>query len=165
MANTPAEQQFHSGVIAAPLSPVEFTHPNDLWGKSPLEASKLYARAPWYLPGSFKEIPLIEEYVEAGELPDGTPLAALDTDDWARRVAVPDAAIFRRRQKVGGRTRKEPMLHARAAFVKLAFQRLSRTPSSELIPTQLGFDPAFYRTSGEAAHGNALAAIWELTES
>lgn len=149
---------FHSGFIAAPTSPVEFPHPSDLWGRTPAEASKRYARAQWYLPISFKEEGLIAEYLQAGELPDGTPPAALQTEDWARRVAVPDNALMRRNTG-GPRPRKVPLIDARAAYVRLCWTRVARTPCREIVPSELGFDPMFFRTWGEAQYAPALAAL------
>lgn len=74
-------QQFASGFIAAPSVQVAFAHPQDLDAYTPLSRPDLYARAPWDIPGAFRERALIDVYASGGWLPDGVPVCALDTDD------------------------------------------------------------------------------------
>lgn len=94
---------------------MEFPHPRDLQGLMPVSAPKLFARAPWYTPGAFRDTPLVPEYVLYEYLPDGIPMTPLATDEWARRVVLPDNAIFRRRGSGGG-ARRVPILTARVDF-------------------------------------------------
>ena len=155
-----------TGSIAAPLASSEFPHPNDFMGHTPITEPKLYAKAPWYLAGSFKDESLISAYVTAGQLPDGLPMTAIQSDDWARRIAIPDNALLRRRKRAAreGVGRKTPLAEARAAFIRTAFMRMRRSPCRELIPVEYGLDQWSYRTTGEARYGEVLCSILQMSK-
>ena len=114
------------------------------------------------VPGVFWDEALINEYVAADELPDKIPVAALKTDDWARRIAVPNHVIFRRFDRRGTRV---SVTAAREAFVKLVYQRFYRTrENASIIPRELGLDVCQYRTYGEELYGPTLSEILAMRE-
>lgn len=151
---------FASGRIASAHSSIEFPHPSELIGKDPVSDSRLFARAPWYHPVAFRDTALVNEYVLADKLPDGVPIRAISTDEWARRFVVPDNALLRKRVTTpSGAERRTTLSQARAEFTRAVFMRMFRTPGEELIDPELGLDTWLYRTHGEAMYGPTLSAI------
>ena len=153
---------YASGTIGRATRRRVYPHPADLFGRDRLSCIADFARTPWWIPGVFRDESLIGEYVSADELPDKIPVAALRTDDWARRIAVPNHVIFR------GFDRRSTCLSvtaSREAFVKLVYQRFHRTRESRsIIPANLGLNVCQYRTYGEGLSGPTLVAILAMRE-
>ena len=151
---------FASGRIAQAHSSIEFPHPTTLVGKDPVRDAELFSRAPWYHPVAFRDTQLVNEYVLADRLPDGVPIQAITTDEWARRFVVPDNALLRKRVTApDGTARRTTLRQARHEYTRSVFMRMYRTPGEELIDPALGFDTWVYRTHGEAMYGPTLSAV------
>ena len=151
--------EYETGGIA-PYNPgYVWPNPAYLAVGPPLAYVERFARAPWFSPVGLFDVPLIDSYVMAGELPDGVPVVALRTRDWEARCCIPDRAIYRR--SIGNGRRESPV-KAREAFVRLVYRRLGRANGGGgLLNPALGLDTWSARTDVEGFYTPALRAIFD----
>lgn len=155
----PRSQRFASGSIAQSFSSLtEYPHPAYLQGQTPLTAPVLFFGAPWYRPGAFRDQQLVNDSVLTDTLPEGIPVLALQTDEWARRVVLPDNA-FHWRMQAGPGNLKITLKRAHQQFTKMVYQQFNRMPSNVAVPSHLGLNTWMYRTNGEAMYRDTLHAI------
>lgn len=101
---------------------------------------------------------IIESYADGvGRLPGALHVYMNSTFDCTHRIAVPSQPIIY--------YRGVPDVNARAAFIKVAHQWLYGDYSDHLIPTNICFDVAFYRTLGEVKYGQNLARLANIFNS
>ena len=138
--------------IPPPRRPLQVPHPHDFEGIDPRDDTDVFWRAPWLWPSSVRDLPLIQQYVTADELPGNLPIHAIDSDDWRRRCVMTTQDIWRE-------DLDEPLATTRAAFTKVVYQRMFRFPGRERVPPRLGLDMWAFRTDGEVSYGYTLADL------
>jgi len=115
---------------------------------------EVHARAPWFSEDDLLEMQgEITHWVDAVRtLPNGIPSDAVMTEDWRRRIALPDQALER--------GPNETVAQARVRLVRLVVERFEATVSGyEIFPRRWGVDTWTPRCNIEWDHCRELASI------
>ena len=124
---------------------------SELEARGPEEAPELHARAPWYSEESLRQDHdlLGLYYNHVGQLPGEIPSAAVTTEDWMRRIAVPAYALLRHPNGV------RP---ARVRLVEAVNRRFERTAQDlEIFPVEWRLDTWTPRSDLEYEYARELA--------
>ena len=158
-------------VVAATAAPASGTQPVTRPGEPPggwrgypsrteLNAASceedpaLHSRAPWFSEEDlFEANDILSYWVDSVRmLPGGIPSAALTTEDWRRRLALPDRALLR----VG----QESVADARVRLVRLVCDRFAATfDEYETFPSSWEMDTWTPRCSSEYEYARELVEL------